>query len=72
MSPSIGTRLGPYESVAPLCARGMGEVDRARDSKLGRDVALEVLPDACTPDRERPARSRRDAQVLAARNRGVA
>ena len=45
MSLSPGSRLGPYEIVAPLGAGGMGEVYRARDTKLGRDVAIKVLPE---------------------------
>ena len=63
-----GTRLGPYEIVAPLGAGGMGEVYRARDTKLGRDVALKVLPATFTTDPERMARFRREAQVLASLN----
>src|SRR5262245_42633724 len=63
-----GARLGPYEIVAPLGAGGMGEVYRARDTKLGRDVALKTLPSAFTADVERVARFRREAQVLAALN----
>ena len=61
-----GARLGSYEIVAPLGAGGMGEVYRARDTKLGRDVALKTLPSAFTADVERVARFRREAQVLAA------
>ena len=63
-----GTRVGPYEIVAPLGAGGMGEVYRARDARLGRDVALKVLPDAFARDAERLARFRREAQVVASLN----
>jgi len=63
-----GTTLGPYEILAPLGAGGMGEVYRARDSKLGRDVALKVLPAAVADDPERLARLQREAQVLASLN----
>ncbi|MFN8588970.1 MAG: protein kinase [Candidatus Eisenbacteria bacterium] len=63
-----GTRLGPYEVVAPLGAGGMGEVYRARDTRLGRDVALKVLPAAFSRDAERLARFRREAMALAALN----
>jgi eukaryotic-like serine/threonine-protein kinase len=63
-----GTRIGAYEIVAPLGAGGMGEVYRARDTKLGRDVALKVLPDAFAADIERMARFEREAKVLAALN----
>lgn len=63
-----GTRLGPYEIAAPLGAGGMGEVYRAKDTKLGRDVALKILPDAFAQDTDRLARFRREAQVLAALN----
>lgn len=48
--PSSGARLGPYEVLSPLGAGGMGEVYRARDTKLRRDVALKVLPEAFTSD----------------------
>ena len=65
---AAGTRLGQYEVLAPLGSGGMGEVYRARDTKLGRDVALKVLPDAFTLDRERIARFKREAQVLASIN----
>jgi len=68
MSISSGTRLGPYQILAPLGAGGMGEVYRARDTKLGRDVALKVLPLAFAADPERLARFRREAQVLASLN----
>ena len=60
--------LGPYEIVAPLGAGGMGEVYRARDPRLGRDVALKVLPDLFSRDAERMARFEREAQVLASLN----
>jgi eukaryotic-like serine/threonine-protein kinase len=65
MSLSSGTRLGHYEILAPLGAGGMGEVYRARDSKLGRDVALKVLRDAFARDPDRMARFQREAKVLA-------
>src|SRR6202162_3630895 len=64
----LGTKLGPYEIVSPLGAGGMGEVYRARDTKLGRDVALKVLPAAFAQDAERMARFHREAQVLASLN----
>jgi eukaryotic-like serine/threonine-protein kinase len=61
-----GTRLGPYEVVGRLGAGGMGEVWRAKDPRLGRDVAIKVLPDLFAADPERLARFQREAQVLAA------
>jgi serine/threonine-protein kinase len=64
----IGTRLGPYEIVAKLGEGGMGEVYRARDAKLNRDVAIKVLPAQVAQDAERLARFRREAQVLASLN----
>src|SRR6187401_990870 len=60
-----GTRIGPYEITAKLGEGGMGEVYRATDSKLKREVAIKVLPAAFTDDRERLARFEREAQVLA-------
>ena len=63
-----GDRLGPYEIVALLGAGGMGEVYRARDSKLKRDVAIKVLPADVANDRERLARFQREAEVLASLN----
>jgi serine/threonine-protein kinase len=68
MSLSSGERLGPYEVVERLGAGGMGEVYRAHDTNLGRDVALKVLPAAFALDAERLARFRREAQVLALLN----
>jgi serine/threonine-protein kinase len=65
---SPGDRLGAYEIVSLLGAGGMGEVYRARDTKLNRDVALKILPEAFTLDGDRIARFRREAQVLAALN----
>ena len=65
---SAGTRLGPYEILAPIGAGGMGEVYRARDMKLDRDVAIKVLPAALAQDPERLARFEREAKVLAALN----
>jgi serine/threonine-protein kinase len=63
-----GTRLGPYEVIAQIGAGGMGEVYRARDTKLNRDVALKILPEAFTLEGDRIARFRREAQVLASLN----
>ena len=68
MALASGTRLGPYEILAALGAGGMGEVYRARDTKLNRDVALKVLPAAFTADADRVARFKREAQVLASLN----
>src|SRR5262245_54634406 len=65
---SPGTRLGVYEIVSPLGAGGMGEVYRARDTKLGRDIALKILPPALASDPERIARFEREARVLASLN----
>ncbi len=63
-----GTRLGAYEIVEPLGAGGMGEVYRAKDTNLRREVAIKVLPETMSRDPERLARLRREAQVLAALN----
>src|SRR5581483_2490895 len=63
-----GTRLGPYQIVSLLGSGGMGEVYRARDTKLGRDVAIKVLPTAIAGDPDRRARFEREAQLLAALN----
>ncbi|MDO8795193.1 MAG: protein kinase [Vicinamibacterales bacterium] len=63
-----GTQLGPYEVLSLLGSGGMGEVYRARDTKLNRDVALKILPDAVASDADRLARFTREAQTLAALN----
>src|SRR5687767_6000683 len=68
MALPLGTRLGPYEIRSTLGAGGMGEVYRARDPKLNRDVAIKVLPDLFANDPERLSRFRREAQLLAALN----
>lgn len=68
MALTSGTKLGPYEILALLGAGGMGEVYRARDTRLGREVALKVLPEAFAADSERMARFRREAQMLASLN----
>jgi Tol biopolymer transport system component len=60
-----GSRLGPYEIVGPLGAGGMGEVYRARDTRLGRDVAIKALPDEFSRDPERLARFEREARLMA-------
>jgi Tol biopolymer transport system component len=64
----IGTRIGPYEVVSLLGVGGMGEVYRARDTRLARDVALKVLPAALTTDAGRLGRFQREARLLAALN----
>ena len=63
-----GDKLGPYEILAPLGAGGMGEVYRARDTKLNRDVAIKVLPASLANDADYLARFQREAQVLASLN----
>ena len=63
-----GTRVGPYEIVSPLGAGGMGEVYRARDLKLDRDVALKILPDTFAADPDRVRRFEREAKTLASLN----
>jgi eukaryotic-like serine/threonine-protein kinase len=68
MSLAPGTRIGPYEVVSMVGAGGMGEVYRARDPKLGRDVAIKVLPEAFANDPDRLARFEREARTLAAVN----
>jgi len=68
MALTSGARLGPYEITAQIGAGGMGEVYRARDTKLDRDVAIKVLSDSLAGDAERFARFEREAKVLAALN----
>src|ERR687891_14587 len=68
MALNSGTRLGSYEIIALIGSGGMGEVYRARDTKLNRDVAVKVLPDSFTSDPDRLARFTREAQTLAALN----
>src|SRR5437870_1269 len=63
-----GTRLGPYEVVAPIGAGGMGEVYRARDTRLGRDVALKSLPAEVAHDPSRRQRFEQEARAVAALN----
>src|SRR5580658_5843638 len=63
-----GDRLGPYEIIAPIGAGGMGEVYRAKDTKLKREVALKILPDSFASEPDRLARFEREAKVLASLN----
>ena len=63
-----GLRLGPYEILYAIGAGGMGEVYQAHDTKLGRDVAIKVLPEAFAHDSERLSRFQREAKMLAALN----
>ena len=68
MAVAAGAKLGPYEILALIGAGGMGEVYRARDTKLKRDVALKLLPETFARDPERLARFQREAEVLASLN----
>jgi len=68
MSLMPGARLGPYEITGHLGSGGMGEVYRATDSSLGRDVAIKVLPEAFSHDTDRLARFEREARTLASLN----
>src|ERR671936_1940558 len=65
---SVGTRLGPYEILSALGAGGMGEVYRARDTRLKREVAIKVLPESFANDADRLARFQREAELLATLN----
>src|ERR1017187_7657351 len=66
MALTSGTKLGPYEIVSPVGAGGMGEVYRARDARLGRDVAIKVLPEALAHDAGRLRRFEQEARAIAA------
>jgi serine/threonine protein kinase len=68
MSLTAGTRLGPYELVSLLGAGGMGELYKARDTRLGRDVAIKVLPAADAADADRLRRFEQEARTVAALN----
>ena len=68
MSLEVGQKLAQYEVVEPIGAGGMGEVYRARDTKLGRDVAIKVLPEEFSRDKERLDRFEREAKLLAQLN----
>ena len=65
---STGTKLGPYEILAPIGAGGMGEVYKARDTRLNRDVALKILPDDMAADPSRRQRFETEARAVAALN----
>jgi hypothetical protein len=68
MALTAGTKLGPYEIISPVGAGGMGEVYRARDTRLGRDVAIKVLPEALANDADRLRRFEQEARTIAALN----
>ena len=68
MTITAGTRLGPYEILSPLGAGGMGEVYRARDTRLGREVAVKVLPSSFSENAERLSRFEQEACAAGALN----
>ena len=68
MTLGAGTKLGPYEILAPLGAGGMGQVYRATDTRLKRQVAIKILPPSLASDADRLARFQREAEVLASLN----
>src|SRR3984885_219813 len=68
MALTSGTNLGPYEILSPIGAGGMGEVYRARDTRLGRDIAIKVLPGALAHDADRLRRFEQEARTIAALN----
>ena len=68
MALTPGTKLGPYEIVSPVAAGGMGVVYRARDTRLGRDVAIKVLPEELANDADRLRRFEQEARTIAALN----
>src|ERR1700722_4141472 len=68
MALSSGTRFGPYEIISAIGAGGMGEVYRARDTRLGRDVALKILPESFARDADRLRRFEQEARAVAALN----
>jgi len=68
MTLTVGTHLGSYDVLAPIGVGGMGEVYKAHDTKLGRDVAIKILPEAFAHDSERLARFQREAKMLASLN----
>src|SRR5437879_4343545 len=68
MTVAAGARIGPYEVVNPIGAGGMGEVFRARDARLGRDVAIKILPAIFASDPDRLRRFEREARAAAALN----
>jgi eukaryotic-like serine/threonine-protein kinase len=65
---AAGTKLGPYEIVSPLGAGGMGEVYRARDTRLGRDVGVKILPKEMSVDPARKQRFEREAKTISSLN----